>query len=192
VTQSRAVKGVVLVPGYGATPRSDWFPWLSRSITEGFGIPTATIRMPTPKIPRLAKWIQAIKSQSGNIDQDTYFIAHSLGCITLLRFIETLPADTQIGGVILVSCFDEPLRLLPIVNSFTAVRPDYGGIVGRIGKALVISSTSDILVPMRLSEKVRDSLSAEYMQIPDAGHFSSFDGYTEFPEVFDAFKQMIS
>jgi len=192
VAQSRVAKEVILVPGYGANPGSDWFPWLSRSINDEIGIPVTTVKMPTPKIPRLAKWLSALKSQSGNVDENSYFIAHSLGCVTLLRFIESLPDDTRIGGVILVSCFDEPLRLLPIVNSFTAVQPDYDAIVRRVGKAIVFSSTSDILVPMRLSEKVRDSLRADYVQIPDAGHFSAFDGYTKFPQLFDAFNKMIS
>lgn len=190
--QRRAAKGVILVPGFGANPNSDWFPWLSRSIVGEMGIPVTTVKMPTPKIPRLPKWLSALKTQSGTIDRDTYFIAHSLGCVTLLRFIESLPDDVRIGGIILVSCFDEPLRLLPIVNSFTAVRLDYGAIVRHVGKALVISSTSDILVPMRLSEKVRDSIGADYLRIPDAGHFSSFDGYIEFPQLFDAFKKMVS
>lgn len=190
--QRRAAKGVVLVPGYGANPASDWFPWLSRSISEKFALPTTTVKMPNPKIPRLRAWLSALQSQVGTIDEGTYFIAHSLGCITLLRFLESLPDGLCVGGVILVSCFDEPLRLLPIVNSFTAVRPDYGAIVSRVGKSLVISSTSDILVPQRLSEKVRDSLGADFLQIPNAGHFSAFDGYTEFPQLLDAFTSMVS
>ena len=60
--------------------------------------------------PNLLQWKQTLKNNVAQIDQHTFFVAHSLGCITLLDFLSELDFQ-QIGGVVCVSGFSNKLAI---------------------------------------------------------------------------------
>ena len=61
----------------------------------------------------LKEWLGAMQKEIQKIDRDTYFITitHSLGGIATLHFLsemfESKDKGFQVGGVVLVSPFDE-------------------------------------------------------------------------------------
>lgn len=65
--------------------------------------------MPDTANPTMDKWVTHLKKIVGNPDGDCYFVGHSLGCITILRFLETLGEDQKVGGVVLVAGFGHDL-----------------------------------------------------------------------------------
>ena len=39
----------------------------------------------------------------GEPDEQTFFVGHSIGCQTILRYLESLPADKKVGGAVFVA-----------------------------------------------------------------------------------------
>ncbi len=66
-------------------------------------------QLPGTDSPHIGSWIPALAEAVGLVDQDTYFVGHSMGCQAVVRYLETLPEDTEIGGVVFVAGFFRPL-----------------------------------------------------------------------------------
>jgi len=184
------MKRIYVVHGFAATTKSNWFPWLSKTLSSELGLSANVIHLPNSKKPRFDHWIQALLAEIPGPDTETYIIAHSLGCITLLKYIELLPENCRIGGIILVSAFDEALPFLPIINSFLSSKPKYQIIANKIISIKVIGSTNDILVPITLTKKVANSLQTTVIEIKNAGHFTTQDGYKVFIELYETLLDM--
>jgi hypothetical protein len=175
---------VILIHGFAATKNSNWFPWLSKTLTHDAGASVSAISFPHPRKPDVNEWIATLNGEIRDAGEKTLLIAHSLGCITLLKYIAGLPDTISIGGIILVSAFDESLPLLPLLNSFVAEKPDYERITPKVRNIQVLASSNDIIVPMKYTKRVADQLRVSATEIQKAGHFTTQDGYRKFPELY--------
>ena len=97
------VRRVFIVHGWQGTPSVNWFPWLKFKL-EGRGIRVMVPQLPDTGRPRMTPWVNELAKTVVVPDKDCYFIGHSLGCITILRYLESLK-DQTIGGVVLVAGF---------------------------------------------------------------------------------------
>jgi len=183
---------IILIHGLAATKKSNWFPWIETQVKHNLGLSLQSISLPHSKIPNRDKWLGSLNKEILCPDENTFFIAHSLGCITLLKYIEGLPDTIVVGGVILISAFDESLPLIPLINSFVERKPIYGRIIPKVRNIKVIGSTNDIIVPIKYTKKVAAQLHASVTEIQRAGHFTTQDGYTSFPELYSILVKMIN
>ncbi|WP_368410997.1 RBBP9/YdeN family alpha/beta hydrolase [Staphylococcus chromogenes] len=87
---------VYIVYGYHANENKHWFKWLKNAL-ELEGHDVKIIDLPNPDAPDVEEWLPALKTQATSIDGDTLFVAHSLGVITTLKFINDLNVS-HIGG----------------------------------------------------------------------------------------------
>ena len=102
------MKKVVLVHGWGGTPDEGWFPWLKGEL-EAKGFEVAAPQLPNTDEPRIAAWVPSLAAAAGEVGEETYFVGHSMGCQTILRYLETLPEGAKVGGAIFVAGFLLPL-----------------------------------------------------------------------------------
>ena|SRR5690349_24828899 len=93
--------------------------------------------------PQPDEWQQALKSQVTSLGKDTYFVAHSLGNIALLRFLEGVSGKETIGGDALVSGFNDSLPILPQLTPFTKPDIDYDGLAHITNSRVVIAGVDD-------------------------------------------------
>ena len=63
----------------------DWFPWLEQAVAPA--IQLERLWLPEPFNPDVQAWDRAIDDQITK-DDDLTIVAHSLGCIAALRFIQ--------------------------------------------------------------------------------------------------------
>jgi predicted alpha/beta hydrolase family esterase len=183
---------IILIHGLAATKKSNWFPWLEKTVYHNLGLSVQSISLPHSKIPNSDKWLGSLNKEIRNPDENTFFIAHSLGCITLLKYIEGLPDTIVVGGVILISAFDETLPLIPLINSFVDRKPVYHRIIPKVRNIKVIGSSNDIIVPLKYTKKVAAQLRVPVTEIQSAGHFTSQDGYKSFAELYSILVKMIN
>lgn len=94
------MKRIILVHGWGGSPKSDWFPWLSRELDK-FGYEVIVPAMPETNAPEIETWVNNLARVMGTPDIDTYFVGHSIGCQTIMRYLETI--NTSVGGAIFVA-----------------------------------------------------------------------------------------
>jgi predicted alpha/beta hydrolase family esterase len=64
------------------------------------GTETIALNMPDPEAPEIKKWINYMKKNI-IIDDNTYFIGHSVGCQAILRFLAN--QDKKVKGIFLIA-----------------------------------------------------------------------------------------
>ncbi|KAF1006166.1 MAG: putative hydrolase YdeN [Luteibacter sp.] len=111
-------KRVVIVHGYMASPTDHWFPTLTQSL-EVEGARVDVVSLPESNAPRAQAWAATLQDVVPHVDENTFIIGHSLGCVTTLRHLQSLPAGSRIGGLVLVSGFDCTLDNIPELAEFT-------------------------------------------------------------------------
>lgn len=89
------MKRIFIVHRWEGGPNDDWRPWVKRELVK-LGYETAIPQMPDADAPIIEKWVSHLAGLVGTPDKETFFIGHSIGCQTILRYLETL--DSPVGG----------------------------------------------------------------------------------------------
>lgn len=181
-------KHIVIVHGYKGEPGSNWFPWLKLKL-EDLGHRVDIPSMPQADAPQLIKWVSHLSEVIGQPSEDVFLVGHSLGCITILRYLESLPTSTKIGGIILVAGFSQPIDLIEL-NNFFETPLDYEKCKLAAERITLINSDNDKHVPLRQGEVMHDWLEAKLIVYNNGGHLNAKAGFSEFPMVLDEIVRM--
>lgn len=180
---------IFIVHGYGATAHDHWFESVQRQMQDSHTRVTI-LQLPNPMQPDVEAWQHVLEQNIKMIDEQTYFVAHSLGGITLLNFLSKRNPP-KIGGVILVAGFTETLPTLPQLDSYILKSQNMQiNLKNSPNKHLFISE-NDEYVPPELSIKLAKKLDIPFTLIPKAGHFLAEDGYTDFPQLARYLKEIL-
>lgn len=171
---------IFVVHGYQASPGEHWFPWLKSRFTTAQDSVTV-LELPTPNEPAESGWTAELHRAIGRPTGDTVIVAHSLGCITALRYLASLEPGWSLRGLILVAGFAEPVASLPLLDPFTADNGFVDELL--VTRCTVIRSDNDTVVDPAATARLAARLHATLITIPGGGHFGSADGYQRFPEL---------
>jgi len=94
------MKRVIIVHRWGGSSQDDWRSKLKEKL-ERLGYKVLAPDMPRTEIPIIEKWIKKLAEVVDAPDSETYFIGHSIGCQTILRYLETI--DEKVGGALFVA-----------------------------------------------------------------------------------------
>ncbi|MBJ9372769.1 MULTISPECIES: RBBP9/YdeN family alpha/beta hydrolase [Acinetobacter] len=178
-----AQNNIYIIHGYGANVNDHWFGYIERNISDQNNR-VIKIALPDSSRPHLLAWNKTLKDNIPRIDKHTFFVAHSLGCITLLDYLAQSNFQ-QIGGVVCVSGFSERLKALPQLDGYIlATKKDFS-FKNKILYGQMFISDHDQYVPKELSLALAQELNFAYTVVPNAGHFLASDGYIEFPQLLD-------
>jgi len=185
-------KRVFIVHGWMAGPRSNWFPWLKDQL-EAIGVQVFVPGMPNSAVPSPDAWLEKLSETVGQPDEECYFVGHSFGCITVLRYLEML-TEKKVGGLILVAGFAEIAfnpELSPLHSFFDKpIRWDW--IKSRIiKKPVVIMSDNDYMVTPAQGEILQKNLDAKLMIEHNKGHFTGLDGIKVLPSALEALSNLM-
>ena len=179
------MKRVFLIHGWEGNPEKDWFVWIKKEL-EQRGFSVIAPAMPDPMNPKMAAWVSYLVQVVGTPDRETYFIGHSLGCITILRYLETLQNTQTVGGAVLVAGFGTNLEYEGYKNeliSFFEVPVNWEKIREHCNKFVAIHSTDDPWVPIKQSTLFQEKLSAKSIMEEGRGHYND----KEYPIILNAF-----
>ena len=185
-------KHVVIVHGYKGKPETNWKPWLRHEL-EAKGMEVDVPEMPNTDHPLADEWVAKLAEIVVSPTEDTYFVGHSLGCITILRYLETLGKNQKIGGAILVAGFGErfPKYQAGSHDTFFDHVLDWSHIRDRCNNFVAIHSEDDPGVNAEQLDLFEDKLGAKILREHGFGHFGSADGVFEIPLVRDKLLAMI-
>jgi predicted alpha/beta hydrolase family esterase len=185
-------KQVFLVHGWGGSPEDEmWFPWLKTEL-EKKGFEVFIPRLPDSDNPRIENWIPALKKAAQNPDENTFFVGHSMGCQTILRYTESLPTGSKIGGAVFVAGFTKRLTGLQseeeekIAESWLSAPLDLKKIKSIINKSVAIFSDDDQFVPLENTEAFEKFLCAKIIIEKNKSHFDKEAGITELPSALES------
>lgn len=180
-TQQRAS----IFHGYGATPADHWFESLAEQL-ETDGIPTVIPALPNPLDPISEQWVHAVRTALGAVDEHSIIVAHSLGCLTVLRYLRSLSGAWRLDTLVLVSGFVDRLPALPDLDDFIAEGCDVTGLSDRIDRIAILRSDDDPFVPTEHTDRLANLLGVAVQVIPGAGHFLAADGVYSLREAHEA------
>lgn len=183
-------KQVYIVHGYGASPDSHWFPWLKHRL-QAQGVKVSVLDMPNSAYPQPGQWQQTLQQKVIHADRNTWFVTHSLGSIAVLRYLADRKDLSTIGGIVLVSGFNEHLSNIPELDPFLRPDLDYAKIIKVTHKRLVIAAKNDVVVAAPFSQRLAQRLDAQFILLPQGGHFLKDDGYSEFPALLDELERLM-
>lgn len=187
------MKRAVIVHCWGGTPDYCWYPWLKGQL-EARGFRVVVPAMPKTEAPELQLWLPKLVETVGVPDEETYLIGHSIGCATIMRYLEQLPEGQKVGGVVLVAGFTNNLGMDQLTN-FYPTPLDLAHIRSKAAKGFAnIHSDNDQYVPVIESKKLHDGLGGEAIVLHERGHFSGpvddEASCTELPEIIEAIKKL--
>lgn len=181
-------KKIIIVHGYTASPQKNWFPWLKVQL-EQLGASVIVPEMPDSEAPDPTRWLQHLQDSQIELDADTILIGHSLGCITLLRFLMAQQQQNpKIDGYILVSGFANEQQTLPELKEHTNLTLDYPYLKSVSDNRISIISSNDSIVSPQSSITLADLLETNVITVENAGHFLDREGFNEFPLILDILK----
>lgn len=167
---SKANKRVIIVHGWDGKPDSNWFPWLQDEL-EQRGFEVHVPQMPGGEHPKLSQWVHTIGELVAIPDMNTYFVGHSLGAIAIVRYLETLPLDMNVGGAVFVAGFAKDLDV-PEIAEFTREPVNFEKVKAQAKSFVAIASRDDGQVPLDIALDFQKSLGAELILENNAGHFN--------------------
>lgn len=181
------MKKVYLVHGWGGSSSGGWFDWLK--IGGKKRIEVQAFDMPDTDNPKIEAWVNFLEEKISDIDEETFFVGHSIGCQTILRFLEKLPENIRVGGCIFVAgWFNLNDETYEDNEDKETAKPwletpiDFGKIKKHTQNFLAIFSDDDPYVPLSDVELFKEKLNAEIIIKNNKGHFTE---EKEIKEVLD-------
>jgi len=185
------MKKVYLIHGWGGTNSSEgWFGWLKQTLKEK-GFEVIGFNMPNTDEPVIEEWIGFLKENITSIDEETYFIGHSIGCQAILRYLETLDESIKIRGVVFVAPWmeldentikEEGEKVKEIAKPWMENPINFEKIKKHTSRFLAIFSDNDPYVLLDEVDKFKERLNAQTVVKNNEEHFNESE---TIPEILD-------
>jgi predicted alpha/beta hydrolase family esterase len=188
-------KRVFIIHGWEGYPEEGWFPWLKKE-PEKRGFEVFVPAMPNTDEPKIEEWVPFLVNLVGEPDENTYFVGGSIGCQAIMRYMETLPDNEKIGGVVFVSGwfdlkefvykeepeYEEEAR--DIARPWIETPINFKKIKKITNNFVAIFSDDDPYVEINNKDIFKKELGAEIIIEHNKGHFrGNEDGVFELPIV---------
>lgn len=190
-------KKVYIIHGWGGYPGEGWFPWLKREL-ENRGFKVFILQMPKSEEPRINNWVSYLGSMVNNLDDQTYFVGHSMGCQAIARYLEKITGNKKIGGVVFVAGFFKRLTNLKddgivssVVEEWLKTPIDLSMVERHINKSVALFSDNDPYVPLDNQGDFKNTLNSKIIIEHDMKHFSGTTGTVKLPIVLDLILELM-
>ncbi len=186
-------KRLFIVHGWDFNPQMHWYPWLKKEL-EKKGFNVIVPEMPHTSEPEINAWVSHLKKVVGTLDEETYFIGHSIGCQTIMRLLEKEDYNSKIGKMVFVAGWfklnnleDEEVK--KIAHPWINTPINFDKVKEKTTKLTVFLSSNE---PYNYVEENKiifeEKLKARVIVLKNRGHFTEDNGVTEIKEVLDEFE----
>ena len=190
------MKKMYLVHCWDGTSNDGWYPWIEKELKK-YNVEVLRFDMPDTANPKMEEWVSTLNEKVDKLDEETYFMGHSIGCQTIMRYLETKEV-TKIGGILFVAPW---LDLLPeAVEDEDSYNTAYPWIHTPINFEKVkefsenincIFSDDDYFVDLKQEQEFKQKLNAKTIIVNEKGHISQDDDIFELDEILELSKSML-
>ena len=193
-------KRVFIIHSWGGNPNEGWFPRLKREL-EKKSFKVFVPEMPNTDEPKIEEWVSFLANLVGEPDEKTYFVGHSIGCQTIMRYLETLE-NKNIGGAVFAAGWfglmeyaytEEPQyeeESRKIAEPWVNTPIDLERVRKTADNFTAIFSDNDPYVDLSNADIFREKLGAEIIIEKGKGHLRGEDGVTELDSVLRSILSM--
>lgn len=175
--------------GWAGGPSGDWIAWAKQAFgAKGFAV--VAPEMPDTLHPNIEAWVSYLRDLVGKPDSNTFFVGHSIGCQTILRYLETI--STQVGGAVFVAGWFglenlESEEVAKLAEPWLTTSINLEKVRAVLPKSVLLISSNDDYGAYELNVKKFTELGSRIVVLQDAGHITASDGFTELPQLIEAF-----
>jgi predicted alpha/beta hydrolase family esterase len=168
------MKKIYMIHSWGASSEDNWFPWLKKEL-EKRELNVSVLDMPDSENPKIEQWVGYLEEKIKDVDEETYFIGHSIGCQTIIRFLEKLHKHKKIGGCIFVAGWFNLVNLEPeelgIAHPWINSEIHFERVLDHCNNFLAIFSDDDPYVSFEEHKKFKKNLDAKIIIEKSRNHF---------------------
>ena len=187
---------IYIVHCWEGTKEDGWYPWLDKELSNDNN-KVYRFNMPNTANPKIEEWVSFLDKQVDSLDDKAYFIGHSIGCQTIMRYLETKDV-CNIGGILFVAPWLDLLDYaIEDEESYNTAKPwlttkiDFEKIKKFTNNIHCIFSDDDYFVSLDQKEKFEKLLNAKTIVVNEKGHISQEDDVFELKEILDKCNEMI-
>lgn len=173
-----------------------WYPWIEEKIRDENN-KVIRFNMPNTENPKIEEWVSELNNQVDNIDENTYFIGHSIGSQTILRYLKTKNVD-KIGGILFIAPWLDLLsEAIADEESYNTAQPwlntpiNFDKIKNITKNITCIFLDDDYFVSIDQKDKFEKLLNAKTIVVIRKGHISAEDGVNELDVIYHELKKII-
>lgn len=188
---------IYIVHCWDGSKDDGWYPWLDEKLSNENN-KVFRFNMPNTANPKIDEWVSFLDQQIDNLDENTFLVGHSIGCQTILRYLESKDV-TKIGGILLVAPWLDLLDYaIEDEESYDTAMPwltekiDFEKVKKFTNNIHCIFSDNDYFVSIDQKEKFERLLDAKTLVVSGKGHISGEDGVNELDEILNECNKMIS
>lgn len=183
-------KRAFIIHGWGGNPEEGWFPWLKQQLIHK-GYKVFVPAMPETDNPTITAWVEKMIEIIGKPNEETTLIGHSIGCQTILRYLENLPIGEKINQAIFVAGWLHLKGLeeneVPVAKPWLNTPINFEKIKTHCQRFVAIFSDDDYYVPLEDAQEFEEKLGAKIIIEHNKKHFSGSDGVVELPIILKYF-----
>src|SRR3989338_6950323 len=190
------MKRVFIIHGWEGFPEEGWFPWLKKELeVKGFEVQVPA--MPDTDEPKIETWVPFLAELIGSPNEDTYLVGHSIGCQTILRYLDTLKGEEKVGGIVLVAGWISKLLgvygedEIEIAKPWVETTINFDNAKNHTKNIIGIFSDDDEFVPPENINAFKEKLGAKTILEHGKGHFSQETEIKELPVVLEELLKMV-
>ena len=146
--------------------------------------------MPNADFPKMAEWVDHLHKKIDVPNEDVFLVGHSLGCMAIMRYVESLSDDQKIGGMLLVAGFSHSIGI-PYLEDFFATPLNYQKVRRLVLQKTFINSDNDPFVPFAEGKVLEDMLGGKLITLNDAGHINESNGFVTFAKGMEELLKMM-
>lgn len=187
---------IYIIHCWDGTKEDGWYPWLDKELSNENN-KVYRFNMPNTANPKIEEWVSFLDKKVKILDENTYFIGHSIGCQTIMRYLQTKEIK-KIGGILFVSPWLDLLDYaIEDEESFLVAKPwltekiNFDKIKQFTNNINCIFSSNDYFVSLEQKNKFEKLLNAKTIVVNDKGHISQDDNVYELKEILDESIKML-
>ncbi len=187
---------IYIVHCWDGTKDDGWYPWLDKQLSNE-NIIVYRFDMPNTTSPDIDEWVSFLDSKVESLDENTFFVGHSIGCQTIMRYLQTKNM-CKIGGILFVAPWLELLDFaIEDEESYNVAKPwlntkiDFEKVKQFTNNINCIFSDNDYFVSLDQKDKFEKLLDANTIVVSGKGHISQDDGVYELKEILEECKNML-
>lgn len=161
-----------------------WIRWLEGELGER-GFEVHAFDMPNTEHPKIEEWVRFLeeKIDLDGVNENAYFVGHSVGAQTIMRFLEKLHKHKKVGGCVFVAPWLDLINLEPdemeIAHPWINSKIDFGRILDHCNNFTAVFSDNDPYVHLDEADKFKDNLGAKIIIKKKMNHFEDADKIEE-------------
>ena len=187
---------IYIIHCWDGTKEDGWYPWLDKELSNENN-KVYRFNMPNTSNPKIEEWVSFLDKQIETLDEKTYFIGHSIGCQTILRYLQTKDI-CKVGGILFVAPWLDLLDYaIEDEDSYNTAKPwltipiNFEKIKKFTNNISCIFSDNDYFVSLDQKDKFEELLNVKTIIVNNKGHISQDDNVYELKEILEECKKMI-